>query len=151
VQVSYALSLPTDTRYVSVVRRLAVGTLTELRVEPSCIDDVALALTEACANVVQHGGQADAFDVQFSVDGVTCRITVRETGGHFAGPGVEDGAPSLAGEFGGEDLDPLTHGRGIGLMRLLVDQLRYVPDEAGTTVVLVKELALQPGSALALA
>jgi hypothetical protein len=33
-------------------------------------------------------------------------------------------------------------------MRLLVDQLRYVPDADGTTVVLVKELSLRPGSVL---
>jgi serine/threonine-protein kinase RsbW len=147
VHLSYRLNLPTDDRHVSVVRRLAVGTLTELEVDQDCIDDIALALTEACANVVQHGQDAGDFEVEVAVDAETCRITIRESGGAFTGEAPPQ-APAEAPAEAPADAEPLTHGRGIGLMRLLVDQLRYVPDADGTTVVLVKELSLRPGSVL---
>ncbi len=146
MELSYVLSLPNDARYVSVVRRLAVSTLTELQVDPGCIDDIALAVTEACTNVVQHGAHADEVEVEVAVDGDRCRITIRDSGGRFDGP-PEPAAPG-PGPSELED-EVLTHGRGIPLMRLLVDQLRYVPDATGTTVVLVKELHLRPGSVLA--
>lgn len=149
MELSYVLHLPNDTRYVSVVRRLAVTTLTELEVDPGCVDDIALAVTEACTNVIQHGAQAEDVEVEVTVDGERCRITIRDTGGHFAGGGLPE-ADAPPGPLGAEgEGEVLTHGRGIALMRLLVDQLRYVPDETGTTVVLVKELQLRPGSVLA--
>lgn len=150
MQLSYDLSLPHDSRYVSVVRRLAVTTLTELDVEPSCVDDIALAVTEACSNVVQHGHDGGDFDVRIAIDGTSCRITVRDTGDPF-----EVDLPSThadgATDASSVDADgvPRTHGRGIALMQLLVDQLRYVPDESGTTVELIKEMELRPGSVLA--
>lgn len=148
MQLSYVLSLPHDLRYVTVVRHLAVSTLTELGVQPGCVDDIALALTEACANVVQHGAEGGDFEVEVAVDGSSCRITIRETSGDFHGDLlVADGGDPV--ETAPADGEPLTHGRGIALMRLLVDQLRYVPDGSGTTVVLIKELDLQPGSVLA--
>lgn len=151
MELSYVLSLPNDARYVSVVRRLAVTTLTELQVDPSCIDDIALAVTEACTNVVQHGAHADAVEVEVAVSGDRCRITIRDSGGHFDGT-PEPVAPDPAADASSLDAladEVLTHGRGIPLMRLLVDQLRYVPDATGTTVVLVKDLHLRPGSVLA--
>ena len=145
MQLSYVLSFPHDARCVSVVRRLAVTTLTELEVEADCVDDIALAVTEACTNVVQHGERGSDLEVDISIDGSTCRIAVRDSGAPFA---VDAAAVAADGAASGADGELLTHGRGIGLMQLLVDQLQYVPDASGTTVVLVKELALRPGSVL---
>ena len=124
-----------------MVRHLAEKTLSELGVARSSIDDIALALTEACANVVRHGAQSGGFDVELDVEGSRCRISIREQGGTFD-------AEDLVHAVGVEGEDPLTHGRGIPLMRLLVDDLAYVPDDHGTTVVLTKNLDLPPGSLL---
>lgn len=144
MQLSYGLRLPTDVRCVSVVRRLCVATLTELGADQDSTDDIALAVTEACANVVQHAGTDDDFEVRVTVDGPECRIEVADNG-----RGIDD--PALASLAVDEELhqpDPLTHGRGIGLMRILVDELDFALDEGGTTVVLVKRLELLPGSVL---
>lgn len=140
MQLSYGLRLPTDVRCVSVVRRLCVATMSELGVHQDSTDDIALAVTEACANVVQHAGTDDDFEVRVTVDGTECRIEVADTG-----RGIDD--PALA-SLAVDDQDPLTHGRGIGLMRILVDELDFALDEEGTTVVLVKRLELLPGSVL---
>ncbi|MEH3077862.1 MAG: ATP-binding protein [Quadrisphaera sp.] len=56
-------------RHVPVVRHLATATLTELGVSPDSIDDIALAVTEACSNVVQHAGSGADFEVRVSVEG----------------------------------------------------------------------------------
>jgi serine/threonine-protein kinase RsbW len=141
VQLSYGLRLPTDVRYVSVVRRLCVATMIELGVGEGCTDDIALAVTEACANVIQHAGTDDDFQVRVSVEGLECRIEVVDFG-----TGIPDA--SLAGLVV-DPGDPLTHGRGIGIMRILVDELDFALDAEGTTVVLVKRLDPAPGSVLA--
>lgn len=140
VRVSFSLELPSDDQYVGVVRHLVEKTLGELGVAQGSIDDIALAVTEACANVVRHGAQAAGFDVELCVEGTRCQISIREQGGTFDADDLEHTM--------GEADDPLTHGRGIPLIRLLVDDLSYVPDAHGTTVVLTKTLDVPPGSLL---
>ncbi len=141
MQVNFSLTLPVDHQYVAVVRHLAESTLTELQVDGECIDDIALALTEACANVISHGDPSDGFDVELAVEGSICRISIRERGDAFDAAAL-DGA--------GDAEEHLTHGRGVPLMRMLVDDLSYQPDETGTTVVLVKHLRVSPQSLLVL-
>jgi len=140
MQLSYGLRLPTDLRYVSVVRRLCVTTLGELGVRRDSIDDIALAVTEACANVVEHARTQDDFEVRVSVDGSVCTVEVIDAGSGFD--------PALAEAIVADSGDPLTHGRGLGLMRILVDDLHFEPDGGGMRVVLVKNLELEPQSVL---
>ncbi len=147
MQVNFSLTLPVDHQYVAVVRHLAESTLTELRVARECVDDIALALTEACANVISHGDPSDGFDVELAVDGDVCRISIREKGGAFDADAL-GGADDLMDAV--EGADHLTHGRGVPLMRMLVDDLSYQPDATGTTVVLTKQLELGPESLLTL-
>ncbi len=67
-----------------MVRHLATATLRELGVRRESIDDIALAVTEACANVVQHAGPSlsghSDFEVRVSVEDVWCRIEVVDSG-----------------------------------------------------------------------
>ena len=150
MHLSYGLRLPTDVRHVPVVRHLATATLRELGVRRESIDDIALAVTEACANVVdQSGGEGDPaseesdFEVRVSVEGVWCRIEVVDSGGGFD---PEQAALDVREEG---PIAELTHGRGLGLMRVLMDELHFEPGENGTTVVLLKRLQLREGSVLA--
>ena len=140
MQLSYGLRLPTDLRHVSVVRRLCVTTLGELGVQRDSIDDIALAVTEACGNVVEHARSQDDFEVRVSVDGAVCTIEVIDVGTGFD--------PALAERLVVDSDDPLTHGRGLGLMRTLVDELHFEADSGGMRVVLVKHLELAPESVL---
>ncbi|PWJ54624.1 serine/threonine-protein kinase RsbW [Quadrisphaera granulorum] len=144
MHLSYGLRLPTDVRHVPVVRHLAIATLTELGVSRGSIDDIALAVTEACSNVVQHAGGGD-FEVRVSVEGEWCRIEVLDGGAGF------DPAEASAAVLAEGPSADLTHGRGLGLMRILVDQLHFEPRDGGTTVVLLKHLVLREGSVLAAA
>lgn len=48
------LTLPTDARLISQTRRMFTGYLSEMGVNTDDVDDVALALAEACTNVMRH-------------------------------------------------------------------------------------------------
>jgi serine/threonine-protein kinase RsbW len=48
------LTLPTDARLISQTRRMFSGYLEEMGVDDDDVSDVALALAEACTNVMRH-------------------------------------------------------------------------------------------------
>jgi len=57
------LSLPADTRLLAATRKLLAVYLTEFGAPPGIVDDVILAMDEACTNVLTHaypdGGDAN--------------------------------------------------------------------------------------------
>jgi serine/threonine-protein kinase RsbW len=113
--------------------------MTRLGVSSSCRSDVALALTEACANVVQHAAGVTEYEVTVALGPDTCHIRVVDTG---------QGIP--AGADGGEMPDPdYDRGRGIALMHRLVDRIDFDSQpEDGTVVHLEKTLELDDHSLL---
>lgn len=124
---------------VSLVRAVAADALARFGVMRACIDDIGLALSEACANVIRHADESDEYEVRLEIDSVRCAITVTDTG-----RGLDVGdltttmpAPSSPG------------GRGVALMRALSDQVHFTSEpETGTIVHLVKALTLSPGAPL---
>jgi serine/threonine-protein kinase RsbW len=143
MEINYGLRLPREVATVPVVRGLIRTALAELRVRPSCVADVALALTEACANVVEHASDADdEFEVRVQIDSTTCQIRVIDTGGGFDHAAIGTEMPNTDAE----------RGRGIVLMQALVDNVRFesLPED-GTVVHLVKALELEDDSPLYLA
>lgn len=131
MRVSLVLCLPRDDATVPVLRHIAVCSLGELGVVPDVIGDVALALTEACANVVRHSGVDDEYEVRLSVEDAFCEISVVDTGHGFDSTKLAVAMASSSEETG----------RGLALMKALVDDVRFESrPEAGTVVHLVKEL-----------
>ncbi len=130
MRVNLVLCLPRDDATVPVLRHITVCSLGELGVVPDVIGDVALALTEACANVVRHSGVDDEYEVRLSVEDGFCEITVVDTGHGFD----SDTLVAMAGSSAEQ-------GRGVALMRALVDDVRFESrPESGTVVHLVKQL-----------
>lgn len=118
-------ALPREPQYVPVLRSLIGCMLRDLGALPEDVDDLQLAVTEACANVVQHaeGTSEYAFSIEI---GASCgEIEVVDLG-----PGFE---ASLTAP--GEDAES---GRGLLLIRALVDELEVVADDAATRIVLRK-------------
>jgi anti-sigma regulatory factor (Ser/Thr protein kinase) len=60
------LYLPRDAVSVSVTRQVLDGCLETLGVAQETRDDIALALSEAYANVIQHAGPGEEYEVQVS-------------------------------------------------------------------------------------
>ena len=140
MQIILALSLPRDEETVSVSRHIAAGAMAEIGVTEECIGDVAVALTEACTNVLKHSGPGDEYEVSLEVEADKCVIRVVDTGHGFdaASHGLEHADPSAE------------QGRGIELMRALVDQVKFISKpEAGMIVHLEKTIRFEDGSFVA--
>jgi len=112
--------------------------MNRLGVTTDCQADVALALTEACANVVRHAG-VNEYEVQVEFSGCICHIRVVDKG-----QGIDPRDTSRT-----EVLFDQDSGRGIVLMRLMVDQLAFeTRPESGTVVHLQKHLELTDDAVL---
>lgn len=131
VGLNLELVLPRDSATVPLVRHILKYTLVEFGVAAACVSDVELAVTEACANVVEHAiGEDDEYEIRTSVDGEVLEIRVIDTGHGF---------DALA--TGDRPADDSEGGRGLLLMRALMDRIHFESKpEQGTVVHLVKKL-----------
>ena len=124
------VSLPRQSHSVPVIRRLAAQILRAFGVAAESIHDVELAISEACANVIQHAVDSEGYEVSIELAADRCAITVLDRGEGFDASGVRDQ----------EDIDAES-GRGLTLMRALVDNLNFVSEpKVGAVVHMVKQL-----------
>ena len=92
MDVWWTLHLKRDLASVPLARRILLGTMESAGVDPQIAHDLGVALTEACANAVEHavGGRSDdSFQVTALMEGDRLRIEVTDSG-----PGLP-GAPHL--------------------------------------------------------
>ncbi|HET6562578.1 MAG TPA: ATP-binding protein [Marmoricola sp.] len=122
--------LPSESGSVPVVRRLAAQALRAFGVHGEDIDDVQLAITEACGNVIDHVSETDTYEVRFALAADRCAISVLDQGEGFDATVVP------------EDMDVTAEdGRGLALMRALVDTLAFRSEpHDGAVVHMVKNL-----------
>jgi serine/threonine-protein kinase RsbW len=131
----WSLHLRREAASVPLARRLLLGTMETAGVDPDISYDLSVALSEACANAVEHGGgttagpASEAYRVTAYLDGEKCRIEVTDSGPGF-GPGP---ALSPAPRPARADAE---HGRGLYLIRELADHVHVAvkPGRAGTIV-----------------
>jgi serine/threonine-protein kinase RsbW len=102
--------------------------------------DIEMALREALANAIVHGNQRDSrkcvhVACRCSTDGEVS-ITVQDEGQGFDADSVSD--PTTP------ENRLLTQGRGIYLMRTLMDEIRF--DQRGAVVFMRKASNANPGS-----
>ena len=141
MEIRYALRLPRDAVTVPLVRTICRDAMGRRGVTSDCQGDVALALTEACANVVQHAGGDDSdYEVEIDFSGLTCHIRVLDKG-----QGID-----LRDSNRTETILDKDSGRGIVLMRLMADRIAFESrPEDGTIVHLQKRLELEENAVLA--
>jgi len=144
----FALNLPSDASSIPFTRNLVGSTMSQLGVDPDCVYDVELAVTEACTNVLKHAPGVHAeYEVELTVDLRQASIRIKDTGRGFDHASLAD-----TGEHSDLQLDfPEETGRGIILMRALVDELEFTSqpeDGDGTIVHLTKAIVLSDDSPL---
>ncbi len=152
MEIKMALYLPRDVASVPVTRQVLDRCLEALEVTPDTRADIALALSEACANVIQHAGPGEEYEVQVSARNGRCVIEVVNAG---RGTGaVQDGRGAgreRAGRIALAD-DPVPptaeHGRGLMIINAVTDNMQLTgSDHHGTTVHFEKALQWLPGAA----
>ncbi len=84
MDVKFCLAFPCEAVSVPVMRRVLGDTLRNLGVVDECIDDILVAVTEACTNVLTHGGSARRYEVVTSVGPSGCLVEVVDSGPGFS-------------------------------------------------------------------
>lgn len=140
MQLDVALCLPQDGESVSLIRTVVRDALVKLGVTPECVEDIRLALSEACTNVLDHAGADDEYEVHLRVDDDRCHLSVKNSGHGLDASALQGVMP-----------DPSSRrGRGVAIMRAVMDNVDFTSEpEAGTIVHLVKTLSLDPSGPLA--
>ncbi|WP_327728835.1 ATP-binding protein [Streptomyces sp. NBC_00487] len=114
----WSLHLRREAASVPLARRLLIGTMETAGVDPDVSYDLSIALSEACANAVEHGGAVpagattEAYRVTAYLDGEKCRIEVADSG-----PGFPHRHPVRPAHTDAES------GRGLCLIRELADHV----------------------------
>jgi serine/threonine-protein kinase RsbW len=142
VEIQMALHLPRDAASVPVGRQVLDSCLETLGVAPDTRADIALALSEACANVVQHAGPGEEYEVRVGARNCRCTIEVVNTGSG-------DGESAAAAFAVTDEPAPITaeSGRGLKIMAAVVDNLQLTGNgHQGTTVHFEKTLEWVPGA-----
>ncbi|MET8247546.1 ATP-binding protein [Streptomyces sp. NPDC005202] len=127
----WSLHLRREAASVPLARRLFLGTMETAGVDPDISYDLSVALSEACANAVEHGGDDDsseAYRVTAYLDGEKCRIEVADSGPGFPSGGRR--TPVRAAHAEAE------HGRGLCLIQELADHVHIgnKPGRSGAVV-----------------
>ncbi|MFJ8805238.1 ATP-binding protein [Streptomyces sp. NPDC102490] len=147
----WSLHLRREAASVPLARRLLIGTMETAGVDPDISFDLSVALSEACANAVEHGGDdgcggpGEAYRVTAYLDGERCRIEVADTGPGF--PAAAPGGPQAVARPAAE----AESGRGLCLIRELADHVHIgsTPGRAGAVVSFDKVLKWRENAPLA--
>jgi serine/threonine-protein kinase RsbW len=135
--VAVTFILPRRREAVGQARRLMAHVLAELGAPPEHAEIISLALSEACTNAVEHSSGAAPFTLQVECTAGSVRLTVSSSGAFVpADPlGQMPGPTAL-------------RGRGVPLMRTLMDDFDIVAGDGRTTVTMCKNFEFAGSQAL---
>ena len=135
MRLTLSICLPRDSVSIPVSRHIVRDTLERIGVTEECLADIAVAQSEACTNVVEHSGPGDEYEISVEIIDDYCVITVADSG-----HGFDSNRPPEAVVLG-------EGGRGIDLMKALVDNVHFVTQPgSGTSVYLKKALRFRDDS-----
>ena len=179
VNVKFCLVFPREALSVPVMRHVLGDTLRDLGADDDGVADLLLAVTEACSNVVKHGGPGQRYEVLASVGLGGCEVLVVNSGrGSDAGrwPGLRQRREPAAARIRRRVSRPPTlrrshrqaqaqapvmasdeaiaalpeSGRGLAIMKACVDDVTMSSGpEIGTVVSLQKRIAWRNDAPLA--
>ena len=132
------LALPMVPEMEIEASKTATAIAESIRMSPDRIDEVRMAVVEACINALEHSHASDReVFVTFQILGEAgdpdkLRIMVRDSGIGFSPDGVED--PTIAGKI----KSVRKRGWGLKIIRGLMDEVEIQSSADGTTVVMSK-------------
>lgn len=127
------LSIPHRAEYVSMIRLTAAAIASAMGFDIEAIEDIKVALSEACSNAIMHGGCAeeDNFIVQFIRETTRLEISVSDFGKGYQVQSLQ--APKT------EELNE--GGLGIFIIKSLMDDVKIKSGNSqGTSITMTKNL-----------
>ncbi|MFI6943962.1 ATP-binding protein [Streptomyces sp. NPDC050418] len=140
----WSLHLRREAASVPYARRHLLGEMDTAGVDPDVSYDLSVALTEACANAVEHGAAAhrtaqDEYRVTAYLDGEKCRIEVADSGPGFPPAAVRRPVARKPAPVAQE------YGRGLDLIEELADHVSFA-NRGGAVVSFDKVLKWREGA-----
>jgi len=129
------LRVPARPEWVALARLAAATVANRLRFSIEEIEDVKLAVAEACTAVIQHEGHGEFIQLHCEATRDSLRVRVHDSGRH-----------DVAADAARMNFDQARiAGLGIFLIRTLMDEVSYdVHPQLGTDLLMVKRLAGAP-------
>ena len=164
-EVKFCLVFRCETLSVPVMRRVLGDTLRGLGMDEESVYDILLAATEACTNVLTHGGRkVRGYEVVTSLGAVGCQVEVADEGAGLApgnpalsspalsSPALSSPALSNPAERGADPQQiPIAQlpesGRGLAVMRACVDNVTLDSRPGHGTVVTMRKRIRWPEDA----
>jgi serine/threonine-protein kinase RsbW len=125
------LKIPGRAEWVAVARLAVAAVASRLRFSVDEIDDIKLAIAEACTNSIQSAGGVDAGVIEIICDAFEnelCVVVRDHSQGHQLGAKVSSLAEGRTEELG------------VFLIRALMDTVEYTSDARGTELVMSKRV-----------
>jgi serine/threonine-protein kinase RsbW len=130
------LRIPSRPEWVALARLAAATVANRLRFSIEEIEDVKLAVAEACTAVIQHEGHGEFIQLTCEALADSLRVRVHDSGRH--------GVQTTDRQRMNFD-EARIAGLGIFLIRTLMDEVSYdVHPQLGTDLLMVKRLAGRP-------
>lgn len=128
------LRIPCKAEWVAVARLAVAAIASRMHFTIEEVEDVKLAVAEACTNVIQHAVDAEHIEIHCESSPEELRLRVRDNG-HGTRPEHISSHPPVD--------DPQVGGLGVFLIRSLMDRVEYnVQPDCGTDILMVKRFQL---------
>lgn len=125
------LRIPSKAEWVAVARLAVAAVANRLNFSIEDIEDVKLAVAEACTNCIQHAQGSDQIEITCETEPDSLTVRVRDHG--------RGTRPEAVRTPGSEE--PRVGGLGVFLIRSLMDSVEYdVHPEHGTNLVMTKKV-----------
>ncbi len=125
------LRIPSKAEWVAVARLAVAAVANRLNFSIEDIEDIKLAIAEACTNCIQHASGSDQIEIKCETELEGLTVRVRD---HGQGTRPEHIQSRRVDE-------PRVGGLGVFLIRSLMDTVEYdVSPERGTNLVMTKKV-----------
>ena len=132
------LTLPIRPNMEMTASKTATSLAESMGMSADKVDEVRMAVVEACINAFEHSGLADGkVRILFSVLGESLTVRVENRGRRFVPRRIV--AKGESGEM-------RKRGWGLNLIRELMDEVEFEPKDDGVSLVMVKHLTGKEGS-----
>eukprot|EP01047_Picozoa_sp_COSAG01_P000165 COSAG01_NODE_2_length_63927_cov_1357.611941_50_plen_152_part_00 len=136
------LDFPCKSEYIAIIRLTVSGIASKLNFDIEEIEDIKIAVSEACNNAVQHAYPNQApnqarIKLFIETDDNAFRVVIKDTGIGFD--------PNNIDSSNAENNDKLGLGLGLAFMKSLMDHTEILSKaNQGTEIKLVKKIPNQP-------
>ncbi len=128
---SFKFYIPRKKEYVSCARLTVTSIAAVAGFDVEKIEDIRLAVGEACNNAVLHSNGSDSIEISLVFDSPKITISVKDDGDGFE---FDENARTLDDEYNGSGL-------GIYIIKSLMDDVDITSERnLGTCITMVKEI-----------